>query len=447
MTTNSTSYLNRTQSSSTSDKIGTFSAWIKGMVAGETNSIFTGYTDNNNKIYLYLSDRLQIYGATSGSQSVYLQTTAKFRDPSAYYHVVVAWDTTQGTASNRFKIYVNGEQITEFDTASYPSQNTDVYWNKGTTSLIGARYVSSIVNYFYGYMSHAAFVDGQQLAPTVFGETDSTSGIWKFKSPSGVTWGNNGFHLKFENSGNLGLDSSGNSNTFTVNGNGRQALDTPSNVYATWNPLASKIIGTVDWTLKDGNTNFDPGSNTNQFTTGTLCPAAGKWYWEMKSVQGSATDWPDLGIMFTDSISTHMAATGNPQHNFSYTVSLESNGTRWVLGTQSTSWVSGYGNGDIIMIAVDVDAGKLWWGKNGSWFESANPASGAQAHAAWTAGTSITPWIEQYNAGEVQANFGSGYFGTTAITSAGSNGNGSLFEYDVPSGYYGLNTKNINTYG
>ena len=77
MTTNSTSYLNRTQSSSTSDKIGTFSAWIKGMVAGETNSIFTGYTDNNNKIYLYLSDRLQVYGATSGSQSVYLQTTAK----------------------------------------------------------------------------------------------------------------------------------------------------------------------------------------------------------------------------------------------------------------------------------------------------------------------------------------------------------------------------------
>jgi len=441
-----TSYLNRTQSSATSDKIGTFSAWIKVNDAPNL-AVFSGHTDSSNRVALYLNETLRVYGAIGGSQSVYFITNRVFRDPSSFYHIVIAWDTTQGTEANRFKIYVNGVQETSFATAVYPPQNADVYWNKGTTSIVGARFVSAIQNHFDGYMSHVAFVDGQQLAPTVFGSTDSTSGIWKFKQPSGVTWGNNGFWLKFENSGALGTDSSGNSNTFTVNGNGRQALDTPTNVHATWNPLSSKVLGVVDWTLKDGNTNFDPGSNTNQFTMGTLCPAAGKWYWEMKSVQGSATDWPDLGIMFTDSISTHMALSTNPQHNFSYTVSLQSNGTRWVLGTQSTSWVSGYANGDIIMIAVDVDAGKLWWGKNGSWFESANPASGNQAHAAWTAGTSITPWIEQYNTGEVQANFGNGYFGTTAISSAGSNGNGSLFEYDVPSGYYALNTKNINTYG
>ena len=441
-----TTYLNHTQSSATSDKKGTFSAWVKVNDAANL-AVFSGHTDSSNRVALYFSETLRIYGAIGGSQSLYFITNRVFRDVSAWYHIVIAWDTTQGTEANRFKIYVNGVQETSFATAVYPPQDADVYWNKGTTSLVGARFVSAIQNYFDGQMSHVAFVDGTQLTPSTFGETDSTSGIWKWKSITGVTWGNNGFNLKFENSGNLGLDSSGNSNTFTVNGNATKNIDNPSNNHCTWNPLASKAIGTVSWTLKDANTNFDPTSNTNQFTTGTICPEKGKWYWEMKSVQGSATDWPDIGIMFTKNISTHMAATGNPQHNFSYTTSLQSNGTRWVMGTQSVGWVSGYANGDIIRIAVDVDAGKLWWGKNNAWLESANPASGVNAHAAWTAGTSITPWVEQYNAGEIQANFGNGYFGTTAITSAGSNGNGSLFEYDVPSGYYALNTKNINTYG
>ena len=444
------SYLNRTQSSATSDKIGTFSAWIKlSSFSALTDAVFSGHTDSSNRIALYFADTLRIYGAIGGSQSVYLVTNRVFQDPSAFYHVVVAWDTTQGTDSNRFKIYVNGSQITSFSTTSYPSQNADVYWNKGTTSIVGARFVSSVDNYFDGYMSHVSFVDGQQLAPTVFGETDSTSGIWKFKSPSGVTWGNNGFHLKFESSGNLGLDSSGNSNTFTVNGDGKQALDTPTNVSATWNPLASKVIGTVGWALQDGNLSFVPSSNTNQFTTGTLCPAAGKWYYEVKSTQSGGSDWPDIGMMFTDSISAHMAATGNPQHNFSYAAGIEPNGTRWAFGTQTTSWFSGYNSGDIINCAVDIDAGKFWWGVNGSWLNSGNPASGSNPGATFAAGTSITAWTEQYNASnaEVQANFGSGYFGTTAISSAGSNGNGSLFEYDVPSGFYAINTKNINTYG
>ena len=441
------SYLSRTPSSTTNRRTYTFSVWAK-FCSGNTSSTLlnVGPYDSNKEFRLTrnASGTLEFYDYNGSSYEFRYRTNRLFRDVSAWYHIVCAVDTTNGTSGDRIKIYVNGVQETSFDVSTAPSLNLDTNFNVNNIFYVGS---AANGNYTDGYLSHVALVDGQQLAPTVFGETDSTSGIWKFKQPSGVTWGTNGFWLKFENSGNLGSDSSGNSNTFTVGGNGRQALDNPSNVSATWNTLSSKVLGTVSWTLKDGNTTFDPTSNTNQFTMGTLCPAAGKWYWEMKSVQGSATDWPDLGIMFTDSISTHMSLTTNPQHNFSYTASLESNGTRWVTGTQTTGWVSGYGNGDIIMIAVDVDAGKLWWGKNGSWFESANPASGNEAHAAWTAGTSITPWIEQYNAGEVQANFGNGYFGTTAITSAGSNGNGSLFEYDVPSGYYALNTKNINTYG
>jgi len=445
-------YLNRTPSSSGSNTTWTYSCWYKKTSEGiDTVPWATGYTSpqiDESIINIGADDQLRFNININDATDVTVKSSRKLRDPSAFYHIVVACDTTQGTASNRIKFYINGEQETSFTNSDYPTQGQSTFFgDTNKTQLIGRQPRTS--NYLQGYMSHVAFVDGQALAPTVFGETDSSSGIWKFKSPTGVTWGTNGFHLKFENSGNLGLDSSGNSNTFTVNGNGRQALDTPTNVSATWNPLASKVVGTVGWALQDGNLSFVPSSNTNQFTTGTLCPAAGKWYYEVKSTQSGGGDWPDIGMMFTDSISAHMAATGNPQHNFSYAAGIEPNGTRWAFGTQTTSWFSGYNSGDIINCAVDIDAGKFWWGVNGSWLNSGNPANGSNPGATFAAGTSITAWTEQYNASnaEVQANFGSGYFGTTAISSAGSNGNGSLFEYDVPSGFYAINTKNINTYG
>ena len=156
---------------------------------------------------------------------------------NAWYHIVFALDTTQSTANDRFKLYVNGVQETSFANQTNLSQDADIPVNASGNQIACGHYRSGSSNHFDGYMSHFAFVDGQALAPTVFGETDSTSGIWKFKSPSGVTWGTNGVHLKFENSGALGTDSSGQSNTFTVNGNLKQALDTPSNVHATFNPL------------------------------------------------------------------------------------------------------------------------------------------------------------------------------------------------------------------
>ncbi len=445
MTTNSTTYLNRTQSSATSDKIGTFSAWIKGMMQDETNSIFSGHTDSSNRIALYWGTRLQIYGAISGSQSVYLQTTQVLRDVNAWYHIVVAWDTTQATASNRFKIYINGEQVTAFDTETYPTQNADVYWNKGTTSIVGARYISSVVNYFYGYMSHVSFVDGQQLAPTVFGETDSTSGIWKFKSPSGVTWGNNGFHLKFESSGNLGLDSSGNSNTFTVNSNGRQALDTPSNVHATWNPLAKLYNGT--YTFTNGNTTCEV--NVRRGTHSTLGASSGKFYWETKLISNNNTNNNATGISAKHSTAGN-DGTGEAAEEYIY----KSDGQKTSNNT-SSSYGNSYTNGDIIGVAMDLDNNKLYFSKNGTWQNSGVPTSGSTGTGAIsiTAADSTTDGFYVANAGNENdtakwsANFGNGYFGTTAISSAGSNGNGSLFEYDVPSGYYALNTKNINTYG
>ena len=445
-------YLTRTAANfgtATNRKKCTISFWLKRSALGVQQAVMGVETtpaggSNEARIVLRTDDTLEFYDYQSTYKFRYI-TDRKFRDASAWYHLVFSVDTTQSTAANRVRIYVNGLEETSFATETNPDQNLDTFLNSGAYVQIGRQSTGN--SYLNGYLSHVAFVDGTALTPTSFGQTDSTSGIWKFKSPSGITFGTNGFHLKFENSANLGLDSSGQSNTFSVNGNLRQALDTPSNVHCTFNPLSTKVIGTVGFSLDNGATVLNPSTNTNQFAMGTSAVSAGKWYWEMKSTSAAGGDWPDIGFMFADKVSTHMAASGNPQHNFSYAAAIEANGTRWAFGTQTTSWFGGFGNNAIIMCAVDVTAGKLWWGVDGAWLNSGDPANGTNAGATFAAGTSITPWTEQYNVGDIQANFGNGYFATTAISSAGSNGNGSLFEYNVPTGYYALNTKNINTYG
>ena len=214
----------------------TYSAWIKRSKLSADQTIFYNYKDSSNYGYMYFrsGDDLRYFDRVAGGDTAIFATTRKFRDTSAWYHLVLQVDTTQGTNTNRLKFYVNGVQETLAET-TYPNQDQALSLPREGVRTIGASNGGS--NLFEGYQSHVAFVDSTSPAYTTFGETDSTSGIWKFKSPSGVTWGNTGFHLKFENSAALGTDSSGNSSTFTVNGNLKQALDTPSNVYATFNPL------------------------------------------------------------------------------------------------------------------------------------------------------------------------------------------------------------------
>ncbi len=188
------SYLNRTTGSpSNADKI-TVSAWVKKSKLGR-QIIIAQYTDSNNrgKLQFSSSDQLEYYQLDSGSNTVHITTTRLFRDPSAFYHIVMQYDSAQSTASDRFKLYVNGTQETSFANSTYPPQNQDIRLNKSGINLhIGQDGNSS--DYLEGYISHIALVDNAISAPTTFGETDSTSGIWKFKSPTGVTWGNNGYH-------------------------------------------------------------------------------------------------------------------------------------------------------------------------------------------------------------------------------------------------------------
>ena len=270
--------------------------------------------------------------------------------------------------------------------------------------------------------------------------------------------GDNGFHLKFENSGNLGLDSSGEGNNFTTNGNLKQAIDNPSNVYCVMNPLDFGTGGS-NATLSLGNTKAIAGSNVWRHSHGTLGVTTGKWYFEGK--QGLTSDG---GTGFTFGFCDQQYDTSDDPNSGTPNAKFygRQNTTFYTPSGKTDSFFPSSSGGDILMVALDLDNNKIWFGNNGTWHNTNGSAgntsySSTTLNSSYPDATSVTidtskagvyvPIIGSYNDGYMEANFGNGLFGTTAISSAGSNGNGSLFEYDVPSGFYALNTKNINTYG
>ena len=445
------SALSRTFGTPTHTDKWTWSAWIKRSKlssSGVYMDVFAAYTDGNNyaQLSFHPDNYFFYYDYQGGAIKASLSTNKEFRDTSAWYHIVVATDTTQATAANRVKLYINGEQYTWDNATTYPTQNQDTFINKAST----AHYIGQvgIGNFFDGYMSHVAFVDGQQLAPTVFGGTDSTSGIWKFKSPS-TTWGTNGAHIKFENSSNLGLDSSTNTNNWTVAGNLKQALDTPSNVSSVINQLtySASQVNIQNGALSKTNT---PTSNAWRSFYGTLGASSGKYYFEMKVDQIENSDPNNFWVGIVDI--EQMTYTADNQQfykqgrGYGYHAQTGNSGNNNQTFSFGNSWTAG----DIIGVAMDLDNAKMYFSKNGTYQNSGVPTSGSTGTGAMiiAANTTYVPAFSQYYGNEhFSVNFGNGFFGTTAITSAGSNGNGSLFEYDVPSGYYALNTKNINTYG
>jgi len=437
------SYLSHSQSAGNRTN-WTLSAWVKRSALGTAQYIMANYSGSN---YCYLQinpdNKMRFLDYSSGNNCNKI-TTRLFRDTSAWYHVVIAIDTTDSTAEDRFKLYINGVRETAFDTSANFSSSFNTNMNvSGHTSVFGVNQEGN-ASYWNGYMSHVALVDGATLAPTVFGETDSTSGIWKFKSPS-TTWGTNGVHLKFENSAALGTDSSGQSNTYTVNGNLKQALDTPSNVYCTMNPLST----TQNFNLSNGNNTFGAAAD-NKYITGNLGgdseAASTGYYFEYKvnaNNLGNSGEGFRVGVKSVENIFASDNDWYGLQETASDLIYEKTNGS----STTDTN-IGSASNGDVVMIAWGK-GGKIWMGVNGVWVDSGNPSSGSGEQYSGLTGV-YAPFImcsltNGMNGSSM--NFGNGFFGTTAITSAGSNGNGSLFEYDVPSGFYALNTKNINTYG
>jgi hypothetical protein len=437
-------YLTRTPSSSSNLKTWTFSAWFK---KGSGGYLFGAgdMSDGDPSVAIEVGTTIEfrVYAGGHISRLVPTQVT---RDNSAWYHYVVAVDTTQGTASNRVKVYINGTQVTSFSTEEYMSQNYDTVVNSSSyAQRVGDRGGGN----FDGSMAHVHLIDGTAYDASTFGETDATTGIWKPITAPSVTYGTNGFFLKFQNSANMDLDSSPNNLTFSTSGTLTQTVDTPSNVFTTWNPLENYYQSA---TLSNGNTTIQTGSSQYSPSSSTLGVSSGKWYWEVEyDALSGGSDVAYVGVLsqFATNSTTSLGTNAN---DYGYYV----NGNYYNNNT-GTAYGTTYTTGDIIGVALDLDNNKLYFSKNGTWQNSGDPESGATGTGAisitnptsTTNGAyfpSICDGSSSANA-TFKTNFGNGYFGTTPVASAGSNGNGSIFEFDCPSGYYALNTKNINTYG
>ena len=436
-------YLTRTPSSNGNRKTFTLSGWFKKSNVGSFQRIISSRIDGTNYNGIaFSSDKIQ-FSEYQGGDTINLVTSRLFRDASAWYHIVVAVDTTQGTASNRVKFYINGVQETSFSTSTYPSQNLDTVFNSSSsTHRIGTNDDAS-GGYFDGYMTHVNFVDGTALTPTSFGQSDS-NGVWIPKPSPSVTYGTNGFFLKMDNSGNMGLDSSGNSNNFTTSGTITQAKDTPSNVFATLNGA----FNLSDNVLSNGN-NKAVNANANwKYVPATLGASSGKFYAEYKVNKGS-------GYLMVGVVDMEYAVS---QDQNSYTHSgagtgsasiYSDNGYKYLQSSDSI-YAAPYTDNDIIGVALDMDNGKVYFSKNGAWstgsgsWGSSTFDSAVGAITLPTTGT-YTFAVSQRSGAYNETNFGNGYFGTTAVTSAGTNASGNgIFEYDVPTGYTALSTKGLN---
>ncbi len=429
-------YLSRTQSSS-SRQISTLSCWVKKSRAsgGDSMNIFSAFSDGSFRTEVLLQSAGD-FRLLNVSTSVNLQTSALFRDVGAWYHFMIAIDTTQATDTNRVKMYVNGTQITSFSSATYPSQNSNFMFNNSLPLHIG-RTGAYGNEYFDGLMANYYWIDGQALTPSSFGETDATTGIWKPKSYSG-SYGTNGFFLKFENSASLGTDSSGNGNNFTVNGTPTQTVDTPSNVFCTLNAIQNGN-GTTS-SLSNGNTTA--GTNDNRGVAGTLGVNKGKWYWEVKNV-GTQTN-QRFGVSNRANEQDGDASPSGDTANVRSYVGLNyQKNYSASSGTTNTGFVGT--NGAIFGFALDLDNGTLGRYVNGTLIstDTTLPSNNSVTFFPFTFVT--------YNAGNwnlAQFNFGNGYFGSTAIISPYSDTAGlGKFQYAVPAGYYSLCTKNINSQG
>ena len=447
----------RTAGTPTSTKKFTVSFWIKKTGIGGDHFVFNATADANNRsqVEFNTDDEMNFICKVSGTNIGRLRTTRKFTDPSAFYHFVAVLDTTESTSSNRMKLYVNGVQETDFITETYPSLNADA--SVSGTHTIGSYYNgSSASNYLDGLLTHVHFTDGYAYQASTFGSSDSTSGIWKPNTAPSVTYGTNGFFLKFENSGNLDLDSSSNGHTFSTTGTLTQNVDTPSNNFAVLN---SAYAGGGSSTLTNGGLTYSL-SNYSYNARSTLGFTKGKWYWEQKvnnatSVRIGLVTSGFTNDLDTDNVNAYYGGSGGG----GVYLLLSNNSTSWQRTNNNTSRsVDTYtsaiatGSSSIMMGAVDADAGKLWIGVDGVWMNSGNPAGGTNNQITFSNDTGdelqVMAGFGTSSSRVSYYNFGSGYFGTTAVSSGNADGAGlGIFEYSVPSGFFSICTQNIKNYG
>jgi hypothetical protein len=439
-------YLSRTPASAGNRKTWTWAGWVKrsGLSAAGYNHLFSTGTILSEVGYFGISfweDKLDV---TTGAADL-RKTAAVYRDASAWYHIVVAVDTTQATAANRVKVYVNGVEVTAFSTNANPTQNADLAVNNTGAHALGRNTYNSS-DYFNGYLADVHFIDGQALDSTSFGEFSATTGVWAPKAFTG-SYGTNGFHLEFaDNSSNtattLGKDTSPNGNNWTPNnlsvtaGAGNDSLiDVPTNGsevdsglgnqvrgnYCCWNPLAVSTQGIA--TLTNGNLDLAYSDGGNYYgALSTFALSTGKWYWEYTVTAFGSSN--GTGIIAVNEIRSaapanygYADATNCRYRNLTY---VSGGGALLVTGLSSLT------SGDIIGVAVNFDAGKIWFSRNGTWELSGSPSAGTGATTTFTTGVNYYLMSQGYGTWSGSLNAGQ-----------------RPFAYTAPSGFKALCTANL----
>jgi len=440
-------YMHKTCSSAFDTDRFTISVWCKRGVLGiETRLVSCDDADGSDDDFLKFDANDNIEFTIYGSSSIVgrLITNAKYRDVSAWYHIVAVWDSANGTAGNRMRLYVNGTEVTSFSTDTNPSSGANATFGNTSHPIEIGRRGSNGSQYFDGYLAEVAVCDGQAYAASDFGEFDEDSPtIWKPKDISGLTFGTSGFYLDFEDSSNLGNDANGGTDLTEVNlATTDQASDSPTNNFATWNPLWSQSNGNIgDVVFSEGNLKTTTSAHYRTFPA-TIGFSSGKWYWEIKRIEDDGND-THTGVMSENATPAQTATWIGSQAN-AWIFAGDAGSTYTGNSETNTGYTDAGSADDIISVAFDADNGKIFFAVNGTWQGSADPAAGTN-YAYSSLDTSLYYFPCTSTGSDVEGNFGNPSF---SISSGNSDGNGyGNFEYSVPSGYYALCTKNLAEFG
>jgi hypothetical protein len=432
----------------TNQKKYTFSFWVKRCGTGTIDFIMDTAGDFSDFKFT-ATDEFE-WEEYTGGYKYRLKTNRKFRDPSAWYHFCCRYDSTDGTAGDRVRLYVNGVEETSFAVDTNVTLNHDSIVNSAILHSIASQQGEGHANYANHYLSEVVFIDGSSLAPTSFGEFDEDSPtIWKPIDVSGLTFGTLGFYLDFEDSGDLGDDESGNTNDWTEANLAAadQATDTPTNNFATVNPLDNYYQGHA---FSQGNCKVTSTSSDTSFHTTTFAVSSGKWYAEVK-VDGTDDSGGTLQVGVAGKLSTSTTNyIGADAQHFAY----RGNEGNKETGGSNSSYGAGYGDNVIVGIYLDLDNNKLYFSKDGT-LQNSGTGISITAPASVDMAAYVMAGGERHTGAHVDLawNFGGCPSFTVSSAVADDNGYGS-FEYSpnitgdsVAKSFYALNTKNLAEFG
>ena len=449
-------YMSRTFSAS-NRKTLTFSCWVKRGNQGTNQNIFGPQTNNTGSgtygvIRLNPQNELDIFDYTNGTTNWRLQSTQLLRDSSAWYHFVFSMDTSNAVSSERLRMYINGQRVTDFDVETYPSLNYEGQWNNNLSHEIGAIQRGSTNQYFDGYLAEIVFIDGQALDCNSFAEFND-SGIWIPKEYSG-SYGTNGFKIDGRDSSDLGDDESGNGNDFTTSGLAAhdQVFDAPTNNFCVLNPISKPSYGSyMDRNVTGVNLQVTENGDgvVQSYGYGTFVISSGKWYYEFytntyPAANAIAFGWIELenAMTATDSGSSWKTPGMNQRH----TSSSYSSWT-WGLNNQTATGLSEFGQGVVIGVTTDFDNNTFTLTKNGSAYGSVDFDSVSPTYT--LSGVEHLPllFFGADGASLATLNFGQDSTFNGALSAGGNadgNGHGN-FKYAVPSGALAICSRNLGS--